>query len=114
MSLLAGLRVAQLGEGLAAAVCSRLFGDAGAEVICVNPDIGTTPLAVYLNHGKTTVSDDAVIAAADLIVVEGGPVALRERQHDPDTLRCLNPKAAIVTIAPFGQIGPQADDPATD
>jgi crotonobetainyl-CoA:carnitine CoA-transferase CaiB-like acyl-CoA transferase len=39
---------------------------------------------------------------------------LRASRHDADSLRRLNPTAAIVTIAPFGQTGPQANDPATD
>ncbi len=44
MSILAGLEVAQLGGGLAAAVCGRLFADVGARVRCVDPDT-STPLA---------------------------------------------------------------------
>ena len=36
------------------------------------------------------------------------------RNCDPETLRALNPDAALVLISPFGQTGPQADDPATD
>ena len=39
MSLLQGLRVVQIGEGLAAAICGRLFADVGADVSCVEPDI---------------------------------------------------------------------------
>jgi crotonobetainyl-CoA:carnitine CoA-transferase CaiB-like acyl-CoA transferase len=114
MSLLTGLRVVQLGDGLAAAVCGRLFADTGAEVTCVGVDAATTPLALYLEHGKTIAAADVTIAAADLIVVEGGPAALRARRHDPECLRRLNPTAAIVTIAPFGQTGPKADTPTTD
>ena len=56
MSLLQGLRVVQIGEGLAAAVCGRLFADVGADVSCIDPDM-STPLAAYLNHGKSVVAD---------------------------------------------------------
>src|SRR5258708_1269467 len=118
MSLLAGLEVAQLGGGLAAAVCGRLFADVGARVVCVDPT-AATPLARPLNHGKTGVLGDpggarGAVGAAGLIVCEGQPRALRARGHDPDALRRLIPGAAIVTISPFGQTGPEADDPATD
>ncbi len=76
MSLLAGFRVVQIGDGLAAAVCGRLFADTGAEVCCIEPD-NSTHLSEYLNHGKTIVASDAAgrdaLVAADLIVFEGRP-----------------------------------------
>ena len=109
MSVLAGLRVAQLGGGLAASVCGRLFADAGA-VVGVAGAPRATPLEEYLNHGKGV----GEAADADLIVVEGGPAALAAAGHDEAALRRLNPRAAIVLISPYGQIGPQADHPATD
>jgi len=118
MSVLTGLEVAQIGGGLAAAVCGRLFADVGARVVCLDP-APPTPLVAHLDHGKTVVSVDppaarAAIAAAGLIVCEGRPRELFLLQHDPDALRRLNQTAAIVAISPFGQTGPQADDPASD
>ena len=115
MSLLAGFRVVQVGAGLAAAVCGRLFSDVGADVACIDPD-RSTPLVQYLNHGKSdhsTAPLDA-LAVADLIVCEGGPDELRARQHDAVRIRRFNAMAALVFISPFGQTGPQAEDPATD
>jgi len=112
MNLLTGFRMAQIGDGLAAAVAGRLFADIGAEIVCIAPDRSTV-LAEYLNGGKAE-GDDAAIASADLIVVEGYPAALREAGRDPEALRRLNPKAAIVAIAPFGQEGPRAGQPASD
>jgi crotonobetainyl-CoA:carnitine CoA-transferase CaiB-like acyl-CoA transferase len=112
MTLLTGLRVVQIGDGLAAAVAGRLFADAGAEIVCTAPD-STAPLAAYLNHGKTTGGGEA-IAVADVLVVEGRPAELRARGCDVAALRRANATAAIVTIAPFGQTGPRADDPASD
>src|ERR1700730_17043732 len=117
MPLLAGFEVVQLGDGLAAAVCARLLADIGANVTCIDPDI-STPLAAYLNHGKTIVTDDRAarrgLSTAKLIVCEGRPDDLRDQQHDADALRRLNPSAAIVYISPFGQTGPKANDPASD
>src|SRR5579864_981470 len=112
MSLLAGFRVVQLGEGLAAAVAGRLFADLGAVVRCVGAD-RSTPLAEYLNGGKAD-GDHAAMATADLIAVEGKPSALRSAGRDPAALRKRNATAVIVAIAPFGQTGPRADDPASD
>jgi crotonobetainyl-CoA:carnitine CoA-transferase CaiB-like acyl-CoA transferase len=114
MALLTGFRVAQLGPGLAAAVCGRLLADVGANVVCVDPD-HATPLATYLNFGKpiaTTMGD--ALSGADLIVVDGRPAELRARRHDSGALHSQNPAAALVFISPFGQSGPHADDPATD
>ena len=112
VTLLTGFRVVQLGPGLAAAVCGRLFADVGATVTCVAAD-RDTPLAMYLNHGKPEDAAGA-LATADLIVAEGSPAALRSRGHDAATLRRLNATAALVLISPFGQTGPRADAPATD
>jgi crotonobetainyl-CoA:carnitine CoA-transferase CaiB-like acyl-CoA transferase len=115
MTLLAGLRVVQIGDGLAAAVCGRLFADIGADVTCVDPD-NSTVLVDYLNQGKATDPAKAyeALATADLIVCEGHPQDLRVRGHDAAGLRRLNARAALVFVSPFGQTGPQADDPASD
>jgi crotonobetainyl-CoA:carnitine CoA-transferase CaiB-like acyl-CoA transferase len=118
MPLLAGFRVVQLGGGLAAAVCGRLFADIGASLTCVDPD-SSTLLAAYLNHGKTVVCDDPAAArdalsTADLIVCEGQPRDLRIEQYDAENLRRVNAAAALVYVSPFGQTGPKANDPASD
>jgi crotonobetainyl-CoA:carnitine CoA-transferase CaiB-like acyl-CoA transferase len=118
MGLLTGFRMIQLGPGLGAAVCGRLFADSGAEISCIDPDC-STPLAQFLNHGKSPVAGEPAalreaLAAAALIVCEGRPRDLRAGQYDADTLFRLNGAAVLVTISPFGQTGPRADDPATD
>ncbi len=118
MPLLSGLRVVQIGNGLAAAVCGRLLADVGAEVSAIDPD-QWSPLAEYLNHGKTILSagaagSQAVLETARLIVCQGRPRDLRARHCDADSLRRVNNEAAIVLISPFGQSGPRADDPASD
>ena len=57
MLLLGGFRVARLGQGLASAVCGRLFGDAGAMVDATR-EPHDTPLDHYLTRG-TTLADRA-------------------------------------------------------
>ncbi len=84
MALLAELRVVQLGDGLAAAVCGRLLADIGAGVIAVDPE-ASTHLGQHLNHGKTIVSGDSgqacdALAIADLIICEGRPDDLLARR----------------------------------
>jgi crotonobetainyl-CoA:carnitine CoA-transferase CaiB-like acyl-CoA transferase len=117
MPVLAGLRVVQIGHGLAAGVCGRLLADVGASVSCLDPG-ASTALARHLNvakpliEGGTRVRD--AIAAADFIVCEGSPQELRRHQCDGAALRAVNPSATLVFISPFGQIGPRADDPASD
>ncbi|MGH7031123.1 MAG: CoA transferase, partial [Stellaceae bacterium] len=118
MPLLAGFRVVQIGNGLAAAICGRLLADIGADVSAIDPDL-STPLAEYLNDGKMVLSGAAAAAraalgAARLIVCEGRPRDLRARHCDADSLRRLNAEAAVVMISPYGQTGPGADDPASD
>ena len=100
MSLLQGLRVVQIGDGLAAAVCGRLFADVGADISCIDPDM-STPLATYLDHGKPIIASDPAarhkaIATADLIICEGRPQDLRALQHDVDSLRRVNATAVLV------------------
>ena len=67
MSLLAGFRVVQIGDGLAAAVCGRLFADIGADVCCIDPD-NSALLSQYLNSGKSNAAEHDALTTADLIV----------------------------------------------
>jgi crotonobetainyl-CoA:carnitine CoA-transferase CaiB-like acyl-CoA transferase len=108
--VLNGFRVVQIGSGLAAAVCGRMFADVGAALTRIGADRSGV-LAAYLNGGT---DGDCSVADADLIVCEGSPSALRRGGHDAETLRRVNPRAVVVLISPFGQTGPRAEEPATD
>ncbi len=115
MSLLNGFRVVQIGKGLAAAVCGRLLADVGATVERIDPDRSTW-LAQHLNQGATVGPEEVVdtVAAADLIVTEGNPSALRALGYHPEGIRRVNDRAVLVLISAFGQTGPRAEEPATD
>jgi crotonobetainyl-CoA:carnitine CoA-transferase CaiB-like acyl-CoA transferase len=117
MTLLAGFKVVQIGGGTAAAVCGRLLADVGAQVTCIDPG-GDTMLLAYLNHGKAVAVEPtarrASLAAATLIVREGQPKDWLASPYDLAELRRINASAIVVTISPFGQTGPEANDPATD
>ena len=75
-------------------------------------------LLAYLNHGKAVAGEAAErregLAAAHLIVREGQPKDLSASPYDLAELRRINASATIVTISPYGETGPQANDPATD
>ena len=117
MAVLAGLRVVQIGPGLGAAVCGRLFADVDALVTCVDAQ-DQTRLRRHLDAGKAKVANEIArseaVAGADLIVCEGGPRELERQGIDPASIRRINRSTVLVLISPYGQIGPQADDPATD
>lgn len=109
MALLTGFKLVQIGGGSAAAVCGRLLADVGAQVTCIDPGAGSL-LLDHLNYGKAVAADTTtqrnVLASANLIVREG--------PCDVTELRRVNASATIVTISPYGETGPQADDLATD
>ena len=117
MTLLAGFKVVQIGGDLAAAVCGRVLADVGAQVTCIDPGAGTV-LAACLDRGKAVAATEGEqregLAAAHLIVREGQPKAWAENPYDLAGLRRINASAIVVTISPFGETGPRADDPATD
>jgi len=117
MTLLSGFKVIQIGDGSAAAVCGRLLADVGARVTCIDPGAGTMLLA-HLNHGKAVAADATEwregLAAAHLIVREGQPKDWLASPYDLPELRRINASATVVTISPYGETGPQANDPATD
>ena len=108
--LLEGLRVLEIGPGRAAAIAGRMFLDAGAIVETLGA-VAEAPVEQYLQRGKRPVSE-AAMAAADLLIVEGGPAALAARGHELASLRQENGAAPVVLISPFGQTGPRADDAA--
>jgi crotonobetainyl-CoA:carnitine CoA-transferase CaiB-like acyl-CoA transferase len=126
---LGGLRVVELGTGIAAGYAGKLFVDAGARVVKVEPAGGdplrhwsatgadTTrapgPLFAHLAAGKHSERGapgdrrtDRLLAVADLVIDTGG--------LDPEALRADRPEIVVVSITPFGRTGPLADRPATD
>ncbi len=112
MTLLTGFNVIQIGGGSAAAVCGRMLADIGAHVTCIDAHTSTALLA-HLNHGKAAAERED-LANAHMIVREGQPGDWSAGPYDLAGLRRLNASATIVTISPYGETGPQANDPASD
>ncbi len=141
--MLHGLRVLDLGPGIAPSFCAKMLADYGADVIKVEPPglgdparrmgpfVGDDPHAeksvpfLYLNTGKRGVTLDyssdsgrAILSRllddADM-VVEGYPPSESENSAlSYKTLAKSHPQLVVTSVTPFGQIGPYRDFQATD
>jgi crotonobetainyl-CoA:carnitine CoA-transferase CaiB-like acyl-CoA transferase len=130
MRALAHLRVVDLTTDVAGPYATKLFVDAGAEVIKIEPATGD-PLRGYsatgaelggrdgalfqfLNGGKRSIvgrfGDDqvqALLGGADLLVDDTATVDVAET-------RARWPHLVVLSITPFGLDGPYAGRPATE
>ncbi len=134
---LAGIRVIELGEGVSAAFCAKLFADYGADVVKVEPpgrgDVtrswgpfpGDAPhpeksgTYFFLNTSKRGVVLDLeaaadrarvreLIAGADVLIENLAPAELARLGLDPVSTAALNPALVQISITPFGHTGPYA------
>ncbi|MBX3025786.1 CoA transferase [bacterium] len=126
------LRVVDFSTEIAGPYCTKLFADAGADVIKVEDAAGDPlrrwsasgadrrgrdgALFRFLNAGKRSVVgglDDAavrdLVAGADLVVESFAPAAT-----DILDLPARHPGLTLVSISPFGRSGPWRDRPATE
>ncbi len=136
------IRVLELGEGVSAPFCAKLFADYGADVVKVEPpggDItrrwgpfpGDRPhleksgLFFFLNTNKRGVTLDVTTAEgreklltlvrwADVLVENNPPKFMRRWGLEYATLSRLNPDLVMISITPFGQTGPYAEWKAYD
>jgi crotonobetainyl-CoA:carnitine CoA-transferase CaiB-like acyl-CoA transferase len=98
---LADFRVLDLSSGLAGAYATKLFADAGADVVKVGaPPAGAGPLARFLAAGKRiALAAGSLGDAADLVV--------------SDALAAPEPRGGLVvlSITPWGLAGPYRERP---
>jgi len=124
---LSELRVLELSTGIAASYCGKLFADAGADVVKLEPPLGdplrrwtasrtalldgeNSALFDFLNTGKRSVLGElrdpagmALAERADVVIVDEGA------SPTLDGLSALHdriPRTTIVSITPFGLTGP--------
>lgn len=134
---LAGLRVLELGERVAAPYCAKLLGDLGADVIKVErPGAGDparrrgpfrgdrvdpeqSALFLHLNTSKRGVTLDLdreadraafrrLAAWADVLVEDRPPGELEAKGLGYAALSRDNPRLVVTSVTPFGQTGPNA------
>jgi crotonobetainyl-CoA:carnitine CoA-transferase CaiB-like acyl-CoA transferase len=133
----AGLRVLDLGQGVAAPYCAMLLAMHGAEVIKLEPlagdwsrGLGTrygdhTAMSARYNRGKrglaldlkaTAARDIAVALAtrADIVIESFRPGVAARLGLDYDALRARNPRLLYLSVSGFGQEGPYVTLPCTD
>jgi crotonobetainyl-CoA:carnitine CoA-transferase CaiB-like acyl-CoA transferase len=139
---LSGVRVVELGGGVAGPFAARLLGDLGADVVKLEPPAGDParrlePFASdrdgracslvfeFLNWNKRGVVADlatdagrdavrALAADADILIESLGPGELTALGLAPADLRAANPELVITSVSGFGQEGPYASWRATD
>ena len=141
--MLGGLRVIDLGPGIAPSFCAKLLSNYGAEVIKVEPPgkgdpvrrqgpfVGDDPHHeksipfLYVNTGKRSVTLDystesgsavlqRLMDEAD-VLVEGFPPSETERTAiGYEDLSLSHPELVVTSVTPFGQDGPYRDFQATD
>jgi formyl-CoA transferase len=132
---LAGIRVVELGNYIAAPTAGRLLADFGAEVIKVErPGTGdelrrwrlhggdTSMLFRTINRNKKSITLDLrsesgvqavreLIEVSDVLVENFRPGTLESWGLGPDVLDALNPRLVVARISAFGQTGPLSTRP---
>jgi crotonobetainyl-CoA:carnitine CoA-transferase CaiB-like acyl-CoA transferase len=120
--------VLEICRGIAGSYSGKLFSDAGADVVKVEPlagdplrrwsashrDLGTDDgvLFCYLNSGKRSVLEDhlsALLSHADIAIVDQFTPAA-----DIDRWSSSYRRLTVVSITPFGRSGPWAGRPSTE
>src|ERR1700722_4184876 len=121
-----GLRVLDLGQGIAAPYCAMLMAMHGAEVIKIEPvagdwsrGLGTaygdhTAMSAHYNRGKQSLALDLKAPAAreialdlakhaDIVIENNRPGAMARLGLGYEALATLNPLLLYVSISGFGQ-----------
>jgi crotonobetainyl-CoA:carnitine CoA-transferase CaiB-like acyl-CoA transferase len=140
---LAGVRVLEVGGGIAGPYGARLLGDLGADVVKVEPPGAGDPVRAvppfadpvggvrrsvlfeYLNWGKRSIELDLsdagrraelgdLVRWADIVVVSLSPAATRESGLTAEVLLGWNPRAVLTFVSSFGHSGPYRDWAGTD
>ena len=136
LGCLAGLRVVELGQVLAAPFGGMIFSDLGAEVIKVERPVdgddgrrmgprfqgGDALIFGDLNRGKASVAIDfkspegladllALIGTADVVISNLRPGVAEGCGFDAASLHCRFPRLIYCTLSAFGHHGPLKDRP---
>jgi crotonobetainyl-CoA:carnitine CoA-transferase CaiB-like acyl-CoA transferase len=133
----AGLRVADLSQGIAGPYCAMLLAQHGADVIKVEPPAGDWSRTLGVRHGDQSAYSIAANLGKRSIVVdlkeERGTRIVRHLTEQADifvesfrpgvaerlglgyeAVSAYNPGLLYVSVSGFGQTGPERDRPAVD
>jgi formyl-CoA transferase len=132
---LAGIRVLELGNYIAAPTAGRMLADFGAEVIKVERPVtgdelrnwrlysgDTSMLYRTINRNKKSIVVDLktergrgivldLVRHCDVLVENFRPGTLEKWGLGPEELNRVNPELVITRISAFGQTGPMAERP---
>jgi len=140
-SALSDLRVLDLTD-LKGALCAKLLGDMGADVIKIEPPGGDSMRTIgpflegtphrdrslvfwFYNTSKRAITLDLhkpagqkifkqLVAKADVVIESFAPGILANLGLGYEDLKRLNPKLVLTSISPFGQTGPYRDYKSSD
>ena len=105
LDFLAGMRVVELGLGLAGAVCGQSFVEAGAQVTRLSAETEDGNVWLAVNDGKQRTGNpaefDRFLNTADLVIVDGTPSGASVTQGVIDKIRSDNSGVLIVSITPL-------------
>jgi crotonobetainyl-CoA:carnitine CoA-transferase CaiB-like acyl-CoA transferase len=133
----AGLKVLDLGQGIAAPYCGMLLAMHGADVVKLEPPGGDwsrglgkrygdhTAMSAHFNRGKKGLALDLQAPAgrgialdlarrADIVIEGFRPGVAARLGLGYDALAMLNPRLLYVSVSGFGQEGPHIGLPCTD
>jgi crotonobetainyl-CoA:carnitine CoA-transferase CaiB-like acyl-CoA transferase len=133
----AGLRVLDLGQGVAAPYCAMLLAMHGAEVVKLEPLVGDwsrglgtrygdhTAMSAHYNRGKRSLALDlkapaareialSLATRADIVIEGFRPGVAARLGLGYDGLRARNPRLLYLSVSGFGQEGPYVALPCTD
>lgn len=124
-----GVRILELGNSIGSSMACMMLADQGAEVIKVEtPDEAKAPRPrgyYHFNHGKAQVlldldfPDDLKLVTelarhADVVVVDRPQTAFAQPGLLAPALLAANPRLLVISMPPFGEVGPLRDLPPED
>ena len=135
-SILEGVTVVELAEGIAGPYCGQVLSDLGARVIKIEPpsgdwtralstQTGAQPLFLCVNRGKESacvnIRDERgreivrrIVASADVFVEAYRPGVAERNGLGHETLLALNERLVYCSVSGWGQRGPLGGLPGTD
>ncbi|MPZ69175.1 MAG: CoA transferase [Actinobacteria bacterium] len=128
---LEGLRVLDMGRGLAGPFAATLLADFGADVVKVEqpgggdfmrelgpPQVwwksvarGKRSIAIDLKHPESAEVMRELVEASDVLIESFRPGVLERMGLAPDTLLKWQPKLIVLRVSGYGQDGPYKDRP---